>query len=150
MNKKIHYLLLVVGIILSLSAAGCIQLDRPGDALLLMEFTDQGTIQVKNITSYAVAEAHQLDVNFPENEITSRAETVAKQYENAYNNKSGWYEINWNAFHLSIGRAYDLTDDEIRRYIPATTSQKTYAYHNQPSPDGIYKDVLDPEHKATA
>lgn len=142
------YAALIVLLLSSLSAAGCIQVDKPDDTRLLMEFTDQGNIQVENITSYAVNEAHLLKVNFPENEITSRAETVAKQYENT--SATGWYEINWNAFHLSIGRAYDLTDDEIRRYLPATTSKKVYAQHNLPCPDGIYKDVLDPEHTATA
>ncbi|MCZ0860997.1 hypothetical protein O0S10_07130 [Methanocorpusculum sp. MG] len=68
MHQKIPYIFLAIGIVLVLSTTGCVQLDEPSDAFLLMEFSDQGNIQVENITSYAVSEAHRLGVNFPETE----------------------------------------------------------------------------------
>ncbi|WP_338095992.1 hypothetical protein [Methanorbis rubei] len=147
MNRKISYLLLLTGIVCLLFTAGCVQLN---DAALLMEFTDHGDIQTKDIASCVVAEAHLLGVNFSESEITSRAAGVAEKYSKSYNKESGWYVIDWNAFHLSIGRAYDLTDEEIRRYIPASTRPNVYGYHNLPVPEGIYNDVLEPEHKVMA
>ncbi|MDU9376968.1 hypothetical protein McpSp1_16120 [Methanocorpusculaceae archaeon Sp1] len=147
MNRKISYLLLITGIIFLFLTAGCVQLN---DARLLMEFTDHGDIYTQDIASYAASEARLLGVNFSESEITSRAAELAKKYSGSYDKESDQYVIDWNAFHLSIGRAYDLTDDEIRRYVPASTRPNVYGYHNLPVPEGIYNDVLDPKHKAVA
>ncbi|MDU9376970.1 hypothetical protein McpSp1_16140 [Methanocorpusculaceae archaeon Sp1] len=165
--KKWFFPLLILSAILlfTILTAGCILPDtqltenesKPVDPLL-EKFPGKEKIFIKNMTSimsYVVTEGKWLKINLTEEEMMVRAVKVAAKYADTYNEtynteRSDWYTFDWNAFHLSIGRAYDLTDEEILRYIPASTRPNVYGHHNLPVPEGIYDDVLDPEHKAAA
>ena len=104
---------------------------------------------------YVVIQGKRLGVNLTEEEMTVRAVKVAAKYADAHNASyqsipPGHYAFNWNEFHISIGRAYNLTDEEILRYVPLTIRSKIYGHHNQPIPENYYDSVLEPEHKAVA
>lgn len=96
-----------------------------------------------------------LGVNLTEEERMIRAVEVAATYAGDYDEiystpeAPNRYTLASNAFHLAIGRAYNLTDDEIRQYIPASRGIRIYGHHGQSVPDWYYQDVLDPEHKIT-
>ena len=142
-NFSVSRILPIVGIIFFLCSAGCINTTNFDDARLLLEFQDQGNIYVDDIESYMSSEASLLGVNPSSEELSACVAKITKKYAGQYNPERDWYEINWNEFHLSIGRAYGLTDDEIRRYVEATSAKKVYAMHNQSIPKNIYANVLD-------
>jgi len=162
MRNFVSLVLIVFLLALTVSVAVCVlqPADNESEPVdpLLEEFSDDYEIYIKNLTSvipYVITEGNWLKVNLTEEEMQRRAVKVAAAYAGTYNEtyntkKMGWYTFNWNEFHLSIARAYDLTDEEIHRYIPASRRPNTYGYHNLPVPDSIYDDVLDPEHKAPA
>ena len=150
---------------LAVLTAGCIQpsadlIENESEPVdpLLANFSSDDLIYINNITTvmdYVVIQGKRLGVNLTEEEMTVRAVKVAAKYADAPNPSErsippGYYALNWGEFHISIGRAYNLTDEEILRYVPLTFTSRAYGHHNQPIPENYYDSVLEPEHKAVA
>ncbi len=164
-NYFIPLFVLAVLLTSSVLTAGCIQpsaslIENESEPIdpLLANFSSDDLIYINNITTvmdYVVIQGKRLGVNLTEEEMTVRAVKVAAKYADTPNPSErsippGYYALNWGEFHLSIGRAYNLTDEEILRYVPLTFTSRIYGHHKQPIPESYYDSVLDPEHKAVA
>ena len=90
--------------------------------------------------NYVISQGEMLGVNLTKDEM------APNPYERTI--PPGYYALNWGEFHLTIGRAYNLTDEEILRYVPLTFTSRSFGHHGDPVPKEHYASVLDPEHKA--
>ena len=163
LNPIAFYTVFIALLLVSVSISGWVQqpptenTSEPADPLL-KEFGKDDHLYIRNMTAvigYIAYEGKMLGVNLTEEERMVRAVQVAAAYADDYDEiyntpeAPNRYTFASNAFHLTIGRAYNLTDDEIRRYIPASRGKRIYGHHGQPVQDWYYQDVLDPEHKRT-
>ena len=126
-------------LLLTVLTAGCIQ---PSDEPIENE-----------LMNYVISQGEMLGVNLTKDEMAVRAVKVAAKYVDTPNPYErtippGYYALNWGEFHLTIGRAYNLTDEEILRYVPLTFTSRSFGHHGDPVPKEHYASVLDPEHKA--
>lgn len=150
-------------LLLTVLTAGCIQpSDEPIENEseqtdpLLANFPNDDLIFIHNITSlmnYVISQGEMLGVNLTKDEMAVRAVKVAAKYVDTPNPYErtippGYYALNWGEFHITIGRAYNLTDEEILRYVPLTFTSRSFGHHGDPVPKEHYASVLDPEHKA--
>lgn len=111
--------------------AGCVQsqtVDQLKDQL-----PDRGDSYLENISAYVIIQAYRLNVTLPDNEINSISDKIAKQFSDTYGTKrEGWYSIDHNELHITIGRAYGLNDSEVISYIREINRRDAIAYHRPP------------------
>ncbi len=138
MASRQHFLWITVFLLLILSltfTTGCIQTqaepekDADSDIIPLEEIlSDRGNIYVQNISEYVISSSTQWDQNLSDAEIAAIAQDLEKKYKNTYDAASGWYGINWNEFHISIGRAFGQTDYQIRKYLDSLNRASVISY----------------------
>ncbi|MDV0441651.1 hypothetical protein [Methanorbis furvi] len=119
--EKYFSICLLLFVVLATFTAGCIQLPDRGDAYL------------KNISEYVIIQADRLNVTLSDEEINRIADEIAEKYADTYNTKrEGWYSIDHNDLHITIGRAFGLSNREITSYIEEINRRDAIAYHHPP------------------